>query len=414
MFFGCRATCHHHIAYFSPIGAAIVIIICSLLLLAYLFDISATRTRIPAVVLLLLLGWIVKQAVRFTGTEVPSLTPLLPVLGTIGLILIVLEGALDLEINRSRKAVIIRAFFAALIPIALLSLGLAWFLSGNFGYSFRQSLLNVIPLCVISSSVAISAGRTLDYHGREFVIYESSLSDILGVLFFNFVAINQSLGAAAIGDFSLKLLLIIAVSFVATLLLSYMLKEINHRIKFAPIILLVILIYELSKIYHLPGLLFILLFGLFVGNLDELKHVRWISRLRPENLDLELRKFRDITTEATFIIRSLFFLLFGFLIETKDLLNLDTLRWSLLMVAAIVVVRALALKITRTPLLPYIFLAPRGLITILLYFAIDPAEKIGVVNNSLVLQVIMLSALLLMTGMLLTKKTAAPQAGAGS
>lgn len=386
--------------------AHIVILICVLLLLAYLFDITSHKTRIPAVVLLLLLGWVVRQIAALTGVHVPGLNPLLPILGTIGLILIVLEGSLELELNRSKLGVILRSTFAALVPLLILAFGWAWLCKNYLGYEYRVALLSMIPLCVISSSIAISAGRTLSRKGREFVIYESSLSDIFGVLLFNFVAINETLDGAAVGDFSIKLLLIISISFIATILLSYMLNKIDHHIKFAPIILLIILIYELSKIYHLPGLLFILLFGLFLGNLDEFKNVRWISRLRPDRLDLEVKKFRDITTEATFLIRSLFFLLFGFLIETKDLVNPETLKWSLLVVVSIYLLRMIALLATKTPLIPYLFFAPRGLITILLFFAINPNDRIDIVNNSLVLQVIVFTSAMMMLGLFLNKQPA--------
>jgi cell volume regulation protein A len=385
-------------------AATIIIAVCVLLLLAYLFDITAPRTRVPAVVLLLLLGWIVKRTCAYFNVHVPSLDPLLPILGTIGLILIVLEGALELELNSSKKKVIIRSVFSALLPIFMLSLGLAWIFQYYLGYSFRASLLSIIPLCVISSSIAISAGRNLSAQGREFVVYESSLSDIFGVLFFNFVNLNESLTLPAVTDFSIQLALIIVVSFFATLLLSYMLNKIDHHIKFAPIILLVILIYEVSKVYHLPALLFILLFGLFMGNLEEIKDVKWIQQLRPDKLAKEVHKFREITTEATFLIRSLFFLLFGFLMKSSELLNLDTLKWSSLIVVAIFLTRAITLKITATPLMPYVFFAPRGLITILLFFAIPSEMQIDIVNNSLVLQVIVMSSLLMMLGMMLTKR----------
>jgi hypothetical protein len=66
----------------------------------YLFDLTA-RTKIPSVILLLLLGWMVRDNLLF-DINLPDLTATLPVLGTIGLILIVLEGSLELELNRSK------------------------------------------------------------------------------------------------------------------------------------------------------------------------------------------------------------------------------------------------------------------------------------------------------------------------
>ena len=41
--------------------SAIIISICVLLLIAYIFDVSSPKTRIPSVILLLLVGWAVRQ-----------------------------------------------------------------------------------------------------------------------------------------------------------------------------------------------------------------------------------------------------------------------------------------------------------------------------------------------------------------
>ena len=77
----------------------IIIIFCSLLLIAYIFNITSTKTKIPSVILLLLMGWGLKKATTIVGVQVPNLESILPVLATMGLVLIVLEGALELKLN---------------------------------------------------------------------------------------------------------------------------------------------------------------------------------------------------------------------------------------------------------------------------------------------------------------------------
>src|SRR5665213_1113510 len=99
----------------------IIITLCSLLLVAYVFDLTSSLTKIPSVLLLLLLGWLVRQASEFMGIQIPDLTKLLPFLGTIGLILIVLEGSLELGFDKSKKTVISKSFFLSLFPILLLA-----------------------------------------------------------------------------------------------------------------------------------------------------------------------------------------------------------------------------------------------------------------------------------------------------
>lgn len=253
---------------------AIIITICALLLLAYVFDLTSARTKIPSVILLLLSGWLVRQLFNFLEIRIPDLTPVLPVFGTVGLVLIVLEGSLELELNKSKLPLISKSLFASLIPILVLAFILSFLFRHFSQASFKMSLINAIPLCIISSSIAIPSVKSLETHTKEFVIYESSLSDIFGVLFFNLIALNDNFGIHSLGHFVLQLLIIVVVSFIATIGLAFLLNKIDHHIKFAPIILLTILIYAVSKVYHLPGLVFILLFGLFLGNIDEMKQFK--------------------------------------------------------------------------------------------------------------------------------------------
>ena len=383
---------------------SIIITLCVLILLAYLFDISSAKTRIPTVILLLLLGWVLKQLTVFFSIEVPDLSSLLPLLGTVGLILIVLEGSLELEINRSKLPLIRKATFVSFFPLIISGLILAWLFNYFEGYPFKQSLVNMLPFAIISSAIAIPSARNLNTYNREFVTYESSLSDIVGVIIFNFVALNEVINGAAFLHFGWQLVIILVVSFLASVGLSYLLGRIQHHIKFIPIMVMVILIYIISKHYHLPSLLFILLFGIFVGNLDELKQNKWIAKLKPDDLNKEVHKFKEIAAEAAFVIRTFFFLVFGYLIETAELLNTDTLLWTGIVVVVIFGTRALQLKLSGLSLFPLLFIAPRGLISILLFLSIAPADKIPLINNSLIIQVIILTALIMMGGMMGVKK----------
>ena len=382
----------------------IIITLCILLLIAYLFDLTASWTKIPSVILLLLLGWIVKEVTFFFEIKVPDLTSTLPILGTIGLILIVLEGSLELELNRSKIGLIKKSLFGALLPLMALAFSLAYVLYYFSDSSFQDCLSNAIPFCVISSAIAIPSVRNLTSSQKEFTIYESSLSDIFGVIFFNFVAYNTSFGMETFGYFSLEIVIIITISFIATFLLSFLLNKIDHHIKFVPIILLVILIYEISKIFHLPALIFILVFGLSIGNLDEIKHLKWTEKFRLDLLNKEVAKFKELTIEATFLVRALFFLLFGYLIKTSEILNLDTLLWAVGIVLAIYALRAIQLYVSKIPLFPLLFVAPRGLITILLFLSISAEQTVLLVNKSLIIQVILLTAFTMMIGLMGTAK----------
>ncbi len=393
----------------SLMSTGITITLCILMLMAYVFDITSSKTKIPAVILLLALGYIVKVASLLLHLSIPDLSPILPVLGTVGLILIVLEGALELQLDRSKLPFIRKSMLVALLPMLAISFSLAWAFWYFGDTSFKNALSCAIPFAVISSSIAIPSARNLSKGDRSFVTYESSFSDIFGVLFFNFVTENDHIGTGTWWHFGGQIVLMLVISFVATLALAYFLNSIKHHIKFAPIILIVVLIYFLSKIYHLPALLFILLFGLFLENIDELRHYKFIRRFNPLSFSKEVAKFRELTGEFAFLVRASFFILFGFLLEREEILNPSSMVWAVAITAGIFIFRALFLRLFRLPLNPLLYLAPRGLITILLYLSVPVSKQTDLASKSLLIQVIVLSALVMMLGLMKARSPEDPE-----
>ena len=383
---------------------SIIITLSILLLLAYIFDITTSKTKIPSVILLLLLGFGVKLLTENLNISIPDLNPILPILGTIGLILIVLEGSLELEINKSKLPLIFKSSIVAVVPLLLISFGIAYYLYYFENLTLKLALSNAIPLGIISSAIAIPSARNLLNNEKEFITYESSLSDIFGVIFFNFITLNDNIGSQTFSHFALELMIMLIISFVATLSLAGFLNKIEHHIKFVPMLILVLLIYGIAKLFHLPALIFILIFGLFIGNIDELRHYKFIQKFHPVNFSKDVHKFQEITTELAFLIRALFFILFGFLIDIADVLNSETILFALCITFGIFIVRFSILKIFKLQTNPLVFIAPRGLITILLFLSIPITQQIEQIDKSLITQVIILSALLMMIGLMRYKK----------
>lgn len=382
----------------------VIISLCVLLLIAYVIDISSKYTKLPSVILLMALGLILGAIVPGLGVQIPDLNPILPILGSVGLILIVLEGALELEVSKSKNGLIVKSLLMALIPMLVFAFALGWFFNLLTGEPFIKCIVNAMPLAVISSAIAIPSVKGLDAKNKEFVVYESSFSDILGVMFFNFFVVNKYVDMSSVLTFSWELILMFILAFVSTILLTILLNQIKHHVKFVPIILLVILIYEVSKIVHLPGLIFVLIFGLFLGNIDQIAHFKWLQKINFDRLKKEIHKFQELVVEFAFLIRTSFFILFGFLLKPSELFNPNTFVLSLQVFFAILLFRALVLLLLKLPVFPLIFIAPRGLITILLFLSVPAIQFMPIVNNSVIIQVIMLSAFWMMFGLMGYKK----------
>ncbi len=78
----------------------ILLALSGIIIVSYLFDAFAHHSRIPSVVLLIFSGILLRIVLDYFGFSIPLLDMLLPIIGTLGLILIVLEGALDLKVTR--------------------------------------------------------------------------------------------------------------------------------------------------------------------------------------------------------------------------------------------------------------------------------------------------------------------------
>lgn len=382
---------------------SLIITICVLILIAYSFDITSKHTKIPTVIFLLILGYTVKKLVFLFNLQIVDVSKLLPIFGTLGLILIVLEGALELQLNKKKLPVIKKSLWSAILPLATLCLLIGVGVHLYTGDSLLDSFLNAAPFCVISSAIAIPSVQNLNPANKEFVIYESSMSDIIGVILFTFLIGNEVIQVSSFLHFGFQIFLILIISFIASLALAFLIKHIDHHVKMIPIMVMVVLVYAIAKIYHLPALVFILILGLFLNNLDEMKNISFIRRLDPTHLDAELRRFARLAAEAAFLIRTIFFLLFGYFIKAENLLNVDTIGYAFIILALILVVRFIQLKITKTPIHPMLFIAPRGLITIMLFLEIPYARKVLLMNESLLMQVIVLTILTMMLGLMFHK-----------
>ena len=165
--------------------SSILIVLPLLIIFSYLFDIFARRTKFPSVILLVFTGIIARGVSSYYGySNFEFLDSLVPVLGTIGLILIVLEAAIELEIRKEKTAIIIKGFLAALVILVINIVLVSLFFGEIIGLSYPTSVIYAIPLSIISSAVAIPSATVLITKNKEFIVYESTFSVILGIMIF--------------------------------------------------------------------------------------------------------------------------------------------------------------------------------------------------------------------------------------
>ncbi len=337
----------------------------------------------------------------FAGADV---TKLVKILGATGLIMIVLEAALDLKLGRDKLRLIGDSFFSALFIFLFSAFGIGILIMQWLHVSFELAFLYAIPMSIISSAIIIPSTSHFEEKRKEFIIYESSFSDIVGILAFNYMLAPNVVSLVTAGRFFVNVGLVILLSLAATFLLLYIILNIKVGLKFFLIFSVLSFLYGLGELIHLPSLMIVLVFGLVINNYNLLLNTKFIRRFDTTGIDGVLETMRSITAETSFLIRTFFFILFGYTIDLSVLMQPDVWELGSIIIIILLLVRYFYLRvILKTPAFPMLLLMPRGLVTILLFYSIPVSKSIGGFNNGILFFVVAVSSILMMFGLLFSK-----------
>ena len=386
-----------------------IIIFSVIIIVSYFFDLYAKKTGIPAVLMLIGLGIFINYGLRFSGVEKPNLVPVLEVVGVVGLILIVLEASLDLKLLKEKFGLIIKSFSSALLGFVGTAYVAAFALSLVLDVDFLVALVYSIPISILSSAIILPSVEGLSEYKKEFMIYESTFSDILGIV--GFYAVLAMVEAPSDQKMYGEVLGSLFLTVVFSVVLSYLLIAIFQNIKghgrLFLLIGILLLLYAIGKIFHLSSLLIILIFGVILNNYKLFFKGFLLNMLDTVKVEGVLSDMKTITTETAFVVRTFFFIIFGWSVYLGTLLSLKVIGIGLLLVVLIYIVRWVFLVLfTGFDVFPQLFLAPRGLITILLFFAIPENISLGFRFQGVLLFVILLSCLIMSFSLIYQKNKA--------
>jgi hypothetical protein len=189
----------------------------------------------------------------------------------------------------------------------------------------------------------------------------------------------------------------------------YIFQHLKGHAKLFLLISVLLFLYAVGKINHYPVLLIILIFGLILNNYKLFFTGVFEGLVIPERVERILADFRLVTVESAFVVRTFFFILFGWSIVFSDLLSFKVIGVGIVLIIIIYLVRALVLFVFgRTSSLekitPEVFVAPRGLITILLFYKIPDGIKGNNPNLDGILLFVILFSCLIMSWSLIKQK----------
>jgi len=327
----------------------------------------------------------------------------------------VLEGALELNITREKLPVILKGFLAAGVILILNVFAISLVFEHLVGMTHQASIVYATPLSIISSAIAIPSSAGLLQQEKEFVVYESTFSDILGIMLFNYAIRqfenNQALvSVTSLVDLGLQIIGVIVISLLITFCLFQLLQKLTHHVKFFLILALLILVYAFGKILHLPALVTIFIFGLFLSNVTSLLPSFLKRYIDKEETEKGLHEFHILTAESTFLVKTFFFLFFGFSIDLTAFTSFSPFLYGVLVFGLMFGLRYLYFTATTFRIAPsrLVFISPRGLISILLFLQIGEVAFLkGTVSiiDERVLLIVILTSMVIMTKGTMKKDT---------
>ena len=379
--------------YAAIIGLSVIIII------SYFFNVLSKKTNVPSVLMLIVLGILLKQGMDMMGfSNGNALFKSLEILGIVGLIMIVLEAALDLELSKEKWPIIWKSFGVASLSLLISCVICAYLIHFFLIEDLFTAFIYATPLSIISSAIIIPSVSELDEDKKEFMVYDGTFSDILGIMLFYFLIGNADEESAKLIAFDVigNISITIALSFIVSYVLIFVFQKIKTQAKLFLLTAILLILYSVGKLFHLSSLLIILIFGLILSNSKLFVRgflKKWIDETKVNTIQ---KDFHLVTLESAFVVRTFFFVLFGISITLGSLLNFEVMLVSAFILASIYAVRFMLVKLfVRKEIKPIVYLAPRGLITILLFFAIPEQFQDDNFNSGILLYTIIVSCIIM-------------------
>ncbi|CAJ38156.1 cation:proton antiporter [Methanocella arvoryzae] len=285
-----------------------------LVFLAHLFTGIFSRTRIPDVLLLMLIGLAIGPFLHLvTPEEFGALGPLFT---SITLIVILFQGGLDLKLDvlyrslRGSVFLTVTNFVITMIAVGLLSMIMA-----------GMDVLSAFTLGAIlggtSSAVVIPMVRQLSMkeESKTVLLLESALSDVLCIVVA--IALMESLkygmfdpaqiSGKIIASFTIASLLG-AVGALGWSLLLNKIRALDNSIFLTPAFVFVV--YGIVEVLGFSGAIAALAFGIVLGNADFFSRLLAITRIRilPVSLNSTEKIF---FSEVVFLLKTFFFVYIG-------------------------------------------------------------------------------------------------------
>jgi cell volume regulation protein A len=396
-----------------------------LLVLAFVANRLAQRTRVPDAVVLILTGALLGPVFRLV--DAARFENVTRGFGTLALLLILFEGGLELDVRETLRHLgggLALSWSAYALTAALVACVARWSLL----LSWQGALLVGAVLGCVSSTIMLPVLQQIPLRlpVKLTLLVESSIGDVLAVLtvgaLLNLSRSQGSLVEGLVGGFVFELGVSMVFGIVAGILWARLMPLLSEQrfwqaLTFAAVLLL----YAGTSALQASGLFAVLVFGIVLANLPQAR-----AQLLAANMGITLpegdfhHQILNFHSELAFLVRTFFFVMIGAVV------HLSGLRANAMPIlgfaGAILVARWMAVNLSRWTWKGIselergliVLLLPRGLITAVL--AIQVIESRGAefgFLRSVAFVIILVTNMLVVMGSVIARRATAQAAVAG-
>jgi cell volume regulation protein A len=295
-----------------------------LLVLAFVANRLAQRTRVPDAVVLILTGLLLGPVFGLVhATQYEAVTR---GFGTLALILILFEGGLELDVRETLRHLgggLVLSWSAYLITAALVAGIAKW----SLGLSWDGSLLVGAVLGCVSSTIMLPALQQIPMRKpvKLTLLVESAIGDVLAVLtvgaLLNLSLSHGSLLRGLLGGFAFEVGVSVVFGVAAGIAWSRLMPLLSdQRFWQALTFAAVLLLYSGTSAVNASGLFAVLVFGIVLANISKVR-----KELLPFSLGIDLpesafhHQILSFHSELAFLIRTFFFVMIGALVRFSGL-----------------------------------------------------------------------------------------------
>ena len=356
-----------------------------LLVLAFVANRLAQRTRVPDAVVLILTGMLLGPV--FGLVNAAQFENVTRGFGTLALILILFEGGLELDVNETLRHLgggLMLSWSAYLITAALV----AAVAKSSMLLSWRSSILVGAVLGCVSSTIMLPVLQQIPMRKpvKLTLLVESAIGDVLAVLtvgvLLNLPQSHGSVITGLVGGFAFEVGVSIVFGVAAGILWSWLMPRLSEQRFWQTLTLAaVLLLYAGTSAVNASGLFAVLVFGVVLANLPQVRKQLLTAgmgtALPDEGSHHNILSFHS---ELAFLIRTFFFVMIGAVVHFSGLRQnaVPILGFS----GAILIARWVAVNLSRWTWKEItsrerdliIVLLPRGLITAVLAIQVIEAR----------------------------------------